>query len=309
MVSLEGRVAAITGAGRGIGRQHALMFAQHGARVVVNDVGGASDGSGTDAGAARAVADEIVAAGGEAIASCENVSDFRGARRIIEAAVDAFGDLDIVINNAGILRDRMLVSMSEDDFDAVVSVHLKGTFCVTRWAADYWRAQAKRGRRADRAVVNTSSGAGLHGNVGQTNYAAAKMGIAAMTIVGASELARYGARVNCVAPVARTRLTEQTPGLGDLITGSVFDPENISPVVAYLASSNCPFTGQVFSVYGGAIGLYQGWSIAQEVSSDQRWTLETAAAAMSTLPPSVAVNSQWEVVTRHGDGAPQAPVR
>jgi len=201
---LQDRVAIITGGGRGIGREHALLFASLGAKVVVNDLGGAIDGSGSDVSAAQSVADEITAAGGQAVANTDSVSSFEGARAMVEQAVSTFGDLHVVVNNAGILRDRMLVSMSEEEFDAVIAVHLKGTFSVTRHAADYWREQAKAGTTLDRAIVNTSSGAGLHGNVGQTNYSAAKAGIAAMTAVNAMELHRYGVRANCIAPVART---------------------------------------------------------------------------------------------------------
>jgi NAD(P)-dependent dehydrogenase (short-subunit alcohol dehydrogenase family) len=292
MGALDGRVAVITGAGRGIGREHALLFAHEGAKVVVNDLGGATDGSGADTSAAQAVVDEIKAAGGEAVASTDSVTDFDGAKRIIGTAVETFGDLHVVVNNAGILRDRMLVSMSEEEFDSVVAVHLKGTFCMSRWAADYWREQSKAGTVTDRAIVNTSSGAGLHGNAGQTNYSAAKAGIAAMTIVNAMELHRYGVRSNCIAPVARTRLTLQTPGLTDVMDKSVFDPENISPLVAYLATDGCPFNGQVFSVYGGSVGIYQSWSIAEEVTSDDRWTVADLAKAMDSLPKTVPVNSQ-----------------
>jgi NAD(P)-dependent dehydrogenase (short-subunit alcohol dehydrogenase family) len=289
---LQDRVAIITGGANGIGREHALLFAREGAKVVVNDLGGKSDGSGADVSAAQAVVDEIKAAGGEAVASTDSVSSFEGAKAIVDLAVKTFGDLHVVVNNAGILRDRMLVSMGEDEFDAVIGVHLKGTFNVTRHAAEYWREVAKTGTVTDRAIVNTSSGAGLHGNVGQTNYAAAKAGIAAMTIVNAMELGKYGARANCIAPVARTRLTLQTPGMGEAMEKTVFDPENISPLVAVLASETCPFNGQVFSVYGGSVGIYAGWSIADEVSSDDRWTPESLAIAMDKLPKTVKVNSQ-----------------
>ena len=180
-----------------------------------------------------------------------------------------FGDLHVVVNNAGILRDRMLVSMTEQDLDDVVAVHMKGTFNMSHHAADYWRERSKAGDTGARSIVNTSSGAGLHGNPGQTNYAAAKAGIAAMTVVNAKELGRYGVKVNCIAPIARTRLTTQTPGLGEAMDKSVFDPENISPLVAVLATADCPFTGQVFSVYGGSVGIYAGWSIADEVEAER----------------------------------------
>lgn len=289
---LEGRVAIVTGGANGLGRQHSLLLASHGVRVVVNDLGGATDGSGADTSAAQVVVDEIIAAGGEAVASTDSVSDFEGARRIVETAIETFGDLHIVINNAGILRDRMLVSMSEAEFDDVIAVHLKGTFNVSHHAAAHWRERAKADDTQPRNIVNTSSGAGLHGNVGQTNYAAAKAGIAAMSIVHSQELARYGVKVNCIAPIARTRLTLQTPGMGEAMGNPVFDPENVSPLVVALAHANCPFTGQAFSVYGGDVGIYAGWSIDSEIHSDEPWTVESIIEAMDDLPRHVKVNDQ-----------------
>ena len=304
---LEKRVAIITGAGRGIGREHALLFASLGARVVVNDLGGAPDGSGSDTSAAQAVADEIVALGGEAVASTDSVSDYQAAKRLVDTAVETFGELHVVVNNAGILRDRMLVSMGEQEFDDVIAVHFKGTFNVTRHAAEYWREKSKGGDGGDRAIVNTASGSGLHGNVGQTNYAAAKAGIAAMTIVNAMELKRYGVRANCIAPIARTRLTLQTPGMSEGMGQPVFDPENISPVVAYLATEACPFNGQVFSVYGGSVGIYAGWSIAEEVTTEGRWEVDQLAKAMDSLPRKVQVNSQMQALaTAMGAGGTPA---
>ena len=256
-----------------------------------------------DISAAQSVVDEITAAGGQAVANTDSVSSFDGAKAMIDQAVSAFGDLHVVVNNAGILRDRMLVSMSEEEFDAVIAVHLKGTFNVTKHAAGYWREAAKEGTVSDRAIVNTSSGAGLHGNVGQTNYSAAKAGIAAMTVVNGMELNRYGVRANCIAPVARTRLTLQTPGMSDSMQQHVFDPENVSPLVAVLAAETCPFNGQVFSVYGGTVGIYGGWSIAESVETDDRWTPETLAAAMDKLPRTVEINSQMtELVKAMGRG-------
>jgi NAD(P)-dependent dehydrogenase (short-subunit alcohol dehydrogenase family) len=290
--ALEGRVALITGAGRGIGREHALLFAAEGAMVVVNDLGGAGDGSGADATAAESVVAEITTAGGRAVANTDSVASFDGAQAMVEQAVEAFGDLHVVVNNAGILRDRMLVSMSEADFDAVIAVHLKGTFNVTHHAAAYWRDQAKSGADVDRAIVNTSSGAGLHGNVGQTNYVAAKAGIAAMTIVNAAELERYGVRANCIAPIARTRLTLATPGIGEVMDQPQFDPQRISPLVAYLSTADCPFNGQTFSVYGSGVGIYQGWSIADELPFDDIDTVADLAAAMDKLPRRVKVRNQ-----------------
>ncbi|HZQ83877.1 MAG TPA: SDR family NAD(P)-dependent oxidoreductase, partial [Acidimicrobiales bacterium] len=214
MGSLDGRVAIITGAGRGIGREHALLFASEGAKVVVNDLGGAMDGSGDDRTAAEQVADEIKGLGGEAVANADNVADWEGGQRLINAAVEAFGDLHVLVNNAGILRDRVLVNMTEEEWDSVIHVHLKGHFVPSRWAAAYWREQSKAGKEVKAAVVNTSSTSGLIGNAGQANYGAAKAGIGAFTIITAQELIRYGVRVNGIAPAARTRLTEATPGLG-----------------------------------------------------------------------------------------------
>jgi len=296
---LQDRVTIITGAGRGIGREHALLFASLGAKVVVNDLGGAVDGSGADISAAQSVVDEITAAGGQAVANTDSVSSFDGAKAMVDQAVTTFGDLHVVVNNAGILRDRMLVSMSEQEFDDVIAVHLKGTFNLTRHAADVWRDAAKTGTITDRAIVNTSSGAGLHGNIGQTNYSAAKAGIAMMTVVNAMELHRYGVRANCIAPVARTRLTMQTPGMGEAMQQHLFDPENVSPLVAVLASAGCPFNGQVFSVYGGSVGIYAGWSISDSVDTEDRWTAESLATAMDKLPRTVEVNSQIAELGKH----------
>lgn len=298
MVGLDNRVIIVTGGGRGIGREHALYLARHGALVVVNDLGGSTDGSGADTSAAQEVVNEIVQAGGTAVANTDSVTDFEGAKSIVQTALDAFGELHAVVNNAGILRDHMLVSMTEDDFDLVVAVHLKGTFAVSKFAAEYWRDQHKSGNNTDRAIVNTSSAAGLHGNVGQTNYSAAKAGIAAMTIVHNQELSRYNVRVNCIAPIARTRMTLQTPGLSDVMEKSVFDPGNISPLVSYLSADGCEFNGQVFSVYGGSVGIYQGWSIAQECVVDKEWPLESFAEAVESLPRSVKVNSQMDAIIK-----------
>src|SRR4029079_16207328 len=217
MGTLDGRVPIITGAGRGIGREHALLFASEGAKVVVNDLGGAMDGSGDDRTAAEQVVDEIKALCGEAVSTADTVADWEGAQRLINTAIEAFGDLHVLVNNAGILRDRVLVNMTEEEWDAVIHVHLKGHFAPTRWAAAYWREQKKAGKDVNASVINTSSTSGLLGNPGQTNYGAAKSGIATFSQIAAQELSRYGVRVNCIAPAARTRLTEATPGLGDVI--------------------------------------------------------------------------------------------
>ena len=290
MGALDGRVAIITGAGRGIGREHALLFAAEGAKVVVNDLGGAVDGSGDDRTAAEQVADEIRAFGGAATPNGDDVASSDGAQRLIASAVDAYGDLHVLVNNAGNLRDRMLVNMSEEDWDAVIHVHLKGHFLPTRSAASFWREQTKGGREVNASIINTSSTSGLLGNPGQTNYGAAKAGIAALTVIAAKELARYGVRVNAIAPAARTRMTEQTPGLGDIVRApndpgvfDVWNPANISPVVAYLATEGCPLTGRVLFVQGGQIRVFQPWTMTETLEKNDRWTVEELAKELPTI--------------------------
>jgi NAD(P)-dependent dehydrogenase (short-subunit alcohol dehydrogenase family) len=284
MGALDGKVAIITGAGRGIGREHALLFAAEGAKVVVNDLGGAADGTGGDRTPAEEVVAEIQAMGGEAIANGDNVGDWAGGERMVRSAIDAFGDLHILVNNAGILRDRVLVNMTEAEWDAVIAVHLKGHFVPTRHAAAYWREQTKAGKTVSASVVNTSSTSGLFSNPGQTNYGAAKSGIATFTEIAAKELSRYGVRVNAIAPAARTRLTLATPGIGEVIAApeepgafDVWDPANISPLVAWLASDGCPATGKVFFVQGGRVAVFQPWTIVNEINRDDRWTVAQLA--------------------------------
>jgi NAD(P)-dependent dehydrogenase (short-subunit alcohol dehydrogenase family) len=277
---LEDRVAIITGAGRGIGRAHALLFASEGAKVVVNDLGGNPDGTGADAAPAQQVVDEIKALGGEAVANYDDISDFDGARRLIEQAVETFGDLHVLVNNAGILRDRMLANMSEEEWDAIMKVHLRGHFCPSRWAAAFWRDQSKAGNGGKRAIINTSSTSGLFGNVGQTNYGAAKTGIATFSIIADQELGRYGVRVNAIAPSAATRLIATIPG--STVTEDMpkdewtaLDPANISPFVAYLATENCPIHGRVFFVQGGEICLFQPFVVVDRIEKEgAAWTLE-----------------------------------
>jgi NAD(P)-dependent dehydrogenase (short-subunit alcohol dehydrogenase family) len=292
--ALEGRVAIITGAGRGIGREHALLFAAEGARVVVNDLGGGPDGSdpGGRGGAtpAEEVVEEIRAQGGEAIANADDVADWEGGQRLVNAAITAFGDLHVLVNNAGILRDRVLVNMTEEEWDSVVKVHLKGHFVPTRWAATYWREQAKAGREVKASVVNTSSTSGLLGNPGQSNYGAAKAGIGAFTVIVAQELIRYGVRVNAIAPAARTRLTEATPGLGEVVqppgdgaSFDVWDPANVSPLVAYLAKEDCPANGKVYFVQGGKVQVFQNWTLTDAIEQEGRWTVAELEDAMAPL--------------------------
>jgi NAD(P)-dependent dehydrogenase (short-subunit alcohol dehydrogenase family) len=290
MGALEGRVAIITGAGRGIGREHALLFASEGAKVVVNDLGGAMDGTGDDRSPAQQVVDEIKGMGGEAVANADNVADWEGGQRLINSAIETFGDLHVLVNNAGILRDRVLVNMTEDEWDAVIHVHLKGHFVPTRWAATYWREQTKAGKEVKASVINTSSTSGLIGNPGQANYGAAKMGIAAFTIITAQELTRYGVRVNAIAPAARTRLTEATPGLGDVIKApddasrfDVWDPANISPLVAYLATADAPETGRTYFVQGGTVRLFQPWTMTETIERGDRWTVDELTKEMPNL--------------------------
>jgi NAD(P)-dependent dehydrogenase (short-subunit alcohol dehydrogenase family) len=294
MGALDGRVAIITGAGRGIGREHALLFAAEGAKIVVNDLGGANDGSGEDATPAQQVVNEIIAMGGEAVANYDNVADWEGAQRLINAAVESFGDLDILVNNAGILRDRVLVNMTEAEWDAVIAVHLKGHFAPSRWAATYWREQHKAGVTKQRHIVHTSSTSGLNSNPGQSNYGAAKSGIATFSEILAKELIRYNVKSNSIAPAARTRLTLATPGLGERIAEpenvaqfDEWDPANISPLVCYLASNACEFTGQTFFVRGGEVTRFKSWERAETVEQNDRWKVSELTVAMNAMAAQV----------------------
>ena len=294
MGALDGRVAIITGAGRGIGREHALLFAAEGAKVVVNDLGGTNDGTGTDATPAQQVVNEIIAMGGQAVANYDNVADWEGTQRMINSAVESFGDLDILVNNAGILRDRVLVNMSEAEWDAVIAVHLKGHFAPSRWAAAYWREQHKAGITKPRNIVHTSSTSGLFANPGQSNYGAAKTGIATFSQILAKELARYNVKSNSIAPAARTRLTEATPGLGERIAApsdaaqfDEWDPANISPLVAYLASVACDFTGETFFVKAGEVTRIRSWERAETVEQNDRWKVSELTAALNEMAAQV----------------------
>ncbi|MGO9963513.1 MAG: SDR family oxidoreductase [Acidimicrobiales bacterium] len=290
MGALEGRVAIITGAGRGIGREHALTFAGEGAKVVVNDIGWPLNGSGEDRTVAQRVVEEIKQMGGEAVANTDDVSDWEGGHRLVSAAIEAFGDLHILVNNAGIIRDRVLVNMTEEEWDLVMHVDLNGHFVPTRWAASYWREQSKAGRKVAAAVVNTSSTSGLLGNPGQSNYGTAKAGIAAFTVIAAQELSRYGVRVNAIVPAARSRITESTPGLSDIVQApgdsgvfDAWDPANVSPVAAYLCSDLCAFTGKVFFVQGGRVQYFQPWTLAGEIDKGARWTVDELAAEVPKI--------------------------
>jgi NAD(P)-dependent dehydrogenase (short-subunit alcohol dehydrogenase family) len=275
---LDGKVAIVTGAGRGIGREEALLMAKHGAKVVVNDLGGHFDGTGTDAGPAQQVVNEIKAAGGEAVANGESVSDFKGAKRIVEQAVDTFGHLNILINNAGILRDRMIFNMSEEEWDAVIDVHMKGTFNCARHACEYWREQHKAGNVLNGRVINTSSDAGILGSPGQPNYGPAKAAVASMAIIIDREMQKYGVTGNAIAPLARTRLTvdatPQTAGLMDAKEGEhdYFSPHHVAPLVAWLASDDAANVhGEVFRVGGGCVWMMKGWHTVGTVKKLGDW--------------------------------------
>jgi NAD(P)-dependent dehydrogenase (short-subunit alcohol dehydrogenase family) len=274
----DGRVVVITGAGRGIGREHALEFASQGAKVVVNDLGAEVDGSGSSAGPAGAVVEEIRGMGGEAVANGDDVSDYDGAGRLIQAAIEHFGTIDVLVNNAGILRDRMLVNMTIDEWDAVIRVHLRGTFAPTRHAAEYWRNRTKAGEINDARVINTTSPSGIYGNVGQTNYGAAKAGIASFTVIAAMELGRYGVTVNAIAPAALTRMTENLGMiLGEDSTKKPEDfdplaPGNIAPLVVWLGSpESASITGRVFNVQGDHISVAEGWVEGPAADKGDRW--------------------------------------
>ncbi|TMK66404.1 MAG: SDR family NAD(P)-dependent oxidoreductase [Actinobacteria bacterium] len=283
----DGRVAIVTGAGRGLGRAHALELARQGARVVVNDLGVESDGSGQSATPAEQVVDEIRALGSDAVANGDDVASWDGAQRIFQAALDKFGRLDAVVNNAGFVRDRMLVSTGEDEWDAVVRVHLKGHFAVTRHAVAHWRDLAKQGEPVAARIVNTSSGAGLLGSVGQAAYSAAKAGIAALTLVEAAELGRYGITANAIAPSARTRMTEGVFAERMAAPESGFDtmdPANVSPLVAWLASEDSgDVTGRVFEIEGGLLSVADGWRHGPSRDNGDRWDAAAIGAAARAL--------------------------
>jgi NAD(P)-dependent dehydrogenase (short-subunit alcohol dehydrogenase family) len=292
----DGRVVIITGAGRGIGRGHAIEFARQGAKVVVNDLGAEVDGTGSSAGPAGEVVEEIRGMGGEAVANGEDISDPDGAKRLIDTAIETFGGLDVLVNNAGILRDRMLVNMTVEEWDAVIRVHLRGTFGPMRWAAGYWRDRAKAGETNDARIINTTSPSGIYGNVGQTNYGAAKAGIASMTVIAAMELGRYGVTVNAIAPAALTRMTENL-NLG--MTGErkpdefePNDPDNIAPLVVWLGSPESKdITGRVFNVFGGHISVAEGWVAGPAADKDDRWDSAELGGVIPDLVAKAAPNA------------------
>jgi NAD(P)-dependent dehydrogenase (short-subunit alcohol dehydrogenase family) len=302
----QDRIVVVTGAGNGVGRAHALAFAAEGAKVVVNDLGGARDGTGASTTAAQAVVDEITGAGGAAVANTDDVSSWDGAARIVSQAIEHFGGLDVVVNNAGILRDRMLVNMTEQEWDAVVAVHLKGTAAMCHHAARWWRDEAKAGRTRQARLINTSSASGIFGNVGQTNYGAAKAGIAALTVIAAKELERYGVTVNAISPTALTRMTEDLPGLVRRAeqTTEGFEPlapENISPLVVWLGSPESEgITGRVFSVAGGRIAVNEGWVNGPVADKGSRWEPDELGSVVPDLVRQAAPNAEMNGLREGG---------
>lgn len=311
MGMLDGKVAVVTGAGRGIGRGEALLLAAEGARVIVNDVGGEWDGSGQDPRPASEVVEEIISAGGEAVAHFDDISEPDGARGVIQLALDTWGRIDCLVNNAGILRDRMIFNMSVEEWDAVIKVHLRGTFLCTQTVSAHWRERSKAGEQVSGRIVNTSSTSGLLGMAGQANYGAAKAAIAGLTQIAAMEMARYGVTVNAIAPGARTRMTEKT--FGELATPEgdfdSLDPENVAPLVGYLCSDQAAHvSGQVFGITGGLVQLYQGWTPVAEIDKPARWEVKELADRMTDLfgdRPTVyeADRSPLRRVTGIGEGA------
>lgn len=290
MGMLDGKVAVVTGSGRGLGRSHALLMAQEGAKIVVNDIGSEWDGTGKATGPADDVVKEIKQAGGEAVANFESVMDFQAAKKIIDCAIDSFGKLDVLVNNAGFLRDKMTFNMSEDEWNAVIAVHLTGTFNCGRWACSYWREQSKAGKLQSGRIINTMSHAGLLGNAGQPNYASAKLGIGALTMVWAREMEKYKVTSNAIVPMARTRMTTQTTSLAGMfaeVAEGQFDemaPENVSPLVAYLASDHAQnITGRWLSIRGGKLESWLPPQLAKSIDIGRKWTPQEIAERVGEL--------------------------
>lgn len=281
MGSLDGRVAVITGAAGGLGHEYAALFAAEGARLVLNDIGAARDGSGNDPQVVQRLVDEIRATGAEAVGNAEDISTMDGARRVLDQALDAYGEVHALVNSGGMLRDRMFVNMDEDEWDAIVRGHLRAHFCPSRVLAGHWRDRSKAGEGLRASIVNTTSNAGLFSQPGQSNYAAAKAGIAGLTITLADELSRYGIRVNAISPAARTRMTTEVPGMAEMVAPpdsadqfDVYHPGNVAPVVAWLSTEHCPMTGGVLYAQGGEVRVLEGWHYTQTLDKGRRWTVE-----------------------------------
>jgi NAD(P)-dependent dehydrogenase (short-subunit alcohol dehydrogenase family) len=305
---LDGRVAIVTGAGNGLGRAHALCLAAGGARVVVNDLGGSVHGEGRDLTPAQRVVEEIRHAGGEAVASGHDVADWEQARELVQLAVETFGDLHVLVNNAGILRDRTLANMSEAEWDAVIRVHLKGHAAPAKHAMAYWRERSKAGQEVKGSVVHTSSISGLAGNFGQANYSAAKLGVVALSRVVSLEGARMGVRSNVVSPSARTRLALSTPGIGETVqppedpdTFDIYDPANVSPIVAWLAEADCPANSQVFHVFGNRVMVVRVSEIVHDLGTEGRWTPEALDRALDgKLVKQTSIDDFFALMTQAG---------
>lgn len=290
MGSLNTQVVVVTGAGQGLGREHARLAASLGARVVVNDVGCGPDGHGSDPSLARSAANEIVAAGFEAISSSDDMRTMQGAQNLLATTLDRYGRVDGLVNNAGVLRDRMFVNMDEDEWDEVIDGQLRTVFCAARTFASHWRDRSKAGHQPKSSIVNVSSTSGLIGAVGQSNYGAAKAGVASLTVILADELARYGVRVNAIVPVARTRMTEEVPGIKEMVAVpsdpgafDLYHPANVSPLVGWLLTAECPATGKVFYAKGGEIRQMFGWQYGKVLQRDARWTVEELMTSMDQL--------------------------
>ena len=290
MAALGGRVVIVTGAGQGLGREHARLIAEEGGSVVVNDVGCRADGSGSNPDVARETAEEIGAAGGQAVANSDDVSTLEGAQRALQAGLDEFGAVHGLVNNAGMLRDRMFVNMSEEEWDEVIRGQLRATFCPTRILAGHWRERTKSGEHVSASIVNVSSTSGLMGQAGQSNYGAAKAGIASLSIILADELQRYGVRVNAITPVARTRMTETVPGIADIVAApadpesfDVYHPGNVSPLVAWLLTEGCTSTGNTFYAKGGEVRQLIPWQYGKVIDKGDRWTVDELDQRMQAL--------------------------
>ena len=290
MGALDGRVAIITGAAGGLGREYARLFAQEGARLVLNDLGTGRDGTGSDPGIVAALVDEIAATGADVVGNAEDVSTMSGARQVLAQALDTYGAADALVNSGGMLRDRMFVNMTEEEWDATIRGHLRAHFCPTRVLAGHWRERSKAGAGTHASIVNTTSNAGLFSQPGQSNYAAAKAGIAGLTITLADELARYGVRVNAISPAARTRMTTAVPGMADMVAApqapgafDVYHPGNVAPVVAWLSTEHCEVTGRVFYAQGGEVRVMEGWHTTATVDKGRRWTVDELDAELGKV--------------------------